>query len=140
MNIVRSNRYPFTPIANIVLVSVALLTAACGIASAAESKTALTIYSTAKPGAIPPEMYRPSASSQGMRPNYRQSIPGYAVVKQEREVELADGRSIIRFTDVAAEIDPTTVRFASLTDPEGTRVLEQDYQFDLVSSAKLMER
>jgi len=103
--------------------------------------TALTIYSTAAPGAIPPEMYRPSAQQQARygRP-YNQPIPGYAVVKLERPIELAAGRSTIRFADVAALIDPTTVRFISLTDPEGTHVLEQNYEFDLVSSAKLMER
>src|SRR5207249_4358489 len=37
-------------------------------------------------------------------------------------------------------IDPTTVSFASLTDPAGTRVVEQNYQFDLVSQQKLIER
>jgi hypothetical protein len=41
---------------------------------------------------------------------------------------------------VAARIDPTTVSFVSLTDPTGTRVLEQSYQFDLVGTGKLMER
>ncbi len=111
------------------------------LAQDADRATALTIYSTAAPGAIPAEMYRPSAQQQGRygRP-YNQAIPGYAVVKLERPIELAAGRSTIRFADVAALIDPTTVRFISLTDPEGTHVLEQNYQFDLVSSAKLMER
>jgi hypothetical protein len=32
------------------------------------------------------------------------------------------------------------VRFESLTDPEGTAVLEQDYRFDLVSQQALLER
>jgi hypothetical protein len=45
----------------------------------------------------------------------------------------------VRFTDVAAKIDPTTVSFESLTHPD-TRILEQNYQFDLVSSTKLMEK
>ena len=97
--------------------------------------TALTIYSTAEPGAIPPELYSP-----GMTGGYNmRELPGYAVIKQERDIELKEGRSTIRFTDVAAQIDPTTVSFVSLTDPE-TRVLEQNYQFDLVSADKLMER
>lgn len=138
MDAMRNMRVSRMPTAMMTFVFVSWM-AMAGPVAAAESKTALTIYSTASPGAISPELYRPS-SSQGMRPNYGQSIPGYAVVKQERDVDLADGRSVIRFTDVAAEIDPTTVRFASITDPDGTRVLEQNYQFDLVSSAKLMER
>ena len=101
---------------------------------------ALTIYSTAAPGAIPPELYRPVPQTSGYSQQYGTTIPGYAVVKQEREISIEKGRSTVRFADVAAQIDPTTVTFASLTDPTGTRVLEQNYQFDLVSAAKLMER
>lgn len=97
--------------------------------------TTLTIYSSAQPGGIPPELYSPE-----MRQQYGVQLPGYAIVKQERPIELEKGRSVIRFTDVAAKIDPTTVRFESLTDPDGTRVLEQNYEFDLVSTEKLMER
>ncbi len=40
---------------------------------------------------------------------------------------------------MAGLIDPTTVTFASLTDP-ATRVLEQNFQFDLVSTDKLLQR
>ncbi len=65
------------------------------------------------------------------------SVPGYALVRDDREVKLKQGRSQVSFTDVAALIDPTTVTFASLTDP-GTRVLEQNFQFDLVSTQKLL--
>jgi hypothetical protein len=110
-------------------------------ARAADEKpaVALTIYSTARPGAIPPEWYRPVPESMGGSTIIRQ-IPGYAVVKQERDFDIAAGRSTVRFSDVAALIDPTTVSFTSLTDPAGTQVLDQNYQFDLVSTQKLMER
>jgi hypothetical protein len=101
--------------------------------------TALTIYSTARPGAVPPELYRPVLSGgTAQNPQFALRIPGYAIVKHERPVTLAQGRSTIRFTDVAAQIDPTTVSFASLTDPKATRVLEQNFEFDLVSTDKLM--
>lgn len=105
-----------------------------------KDSTALTIYSTAEPGAVPPELYKPGDAEAMYGPRNRLAIPGYAIVKQERTVPLAQGRSTIRFTDVASEIEPTTVSFTSLTDPQATRVLEQNYQFDLVSTAKLMER
>jgi hypothetical protein len=100
--------------------------------SAPGGATALTIYSSAQPGAISPEAYRQGDNGQ--------AVPGYAVVKQEREVNLTKGRSVIKFTDVAARIDPTTVSFESLTDPSGTRVVEQNYQFDLVNTEKLLQR
>jgi hypothetical protein len=93
--------------------------------------TALTIYSSASPGAIAPEMYR--------YPGHN-SVPGYAVVRQEREIDVVRGRNEVRFSDVAALIDPTTVVFESLTDPKGTAVLEQNFQFDLVSTEKLLTR
>ena len=96
------------------------------------SGTGLTIYSSAQAGAIAPENYRNGGNGQG--------IPGYALIRQERNVNLDKNRSIVRFTDVAALIDPTTVSFTSLTDPEGTRVIEQNYQFDLVSTEKVLEK
>ena len=65
------------------------------------------------------------------------SVPGYALVRDDREMKIKQGRSQLSFTDVAALIDPTTVTFTSLTDPS-TRVLEQNFQFDLVSTQKLL--
>jgi hypothetical protein len=65
------------------------------------------------------------------------SVPGYALVRDDRDMKIKQGRSQLSFTDVAALIDPTTVTFSSLTDPS-TRVLEQNFQFDLVSTQKLL--
>jgi hypothetical protein len=114
-----------------------VLAAALGAAAVngAEAPVAnsLTIYSSAAPGAIPPELYR-SGGQHGY------VVPGYAVVRHERNLQLADGRNEVRFTDVAGLIDPTTVAFKSLTDPQGTRVVEQNFQFDLVSSDKLLQK
>jgi hypothetical protein len=103
-------------------------------AQASPDDTAITIYSAAEPGAISPDLYRPVPG--GGVPN-ASSVPGYAMVRQERDVKLASGRSTLKFADVAALIDPTTVTFTSLTEPR-TRVLEQSYQFDLVSTDKLL--
>jgi hypothetical protein len=65
---------------------------------------------------------------------------GTALVIDRRTFELAGGISTLDFTDVAATIDATSVSFRSLTDPTGTSVLEQNYVFDLVGSARLLER
>lgn len=102
----------------------------------AASETALTIYSSAEPGAIPADLYRPVNRRGAVLGS---TVPGFAIVRDERELELPTGRSLQRFSDVAAFIDPTTVNFVSLTDPS-TRVLEQSFQFDLVNSQKLIER
>jgi hypothetical protein len=106
-----------------------------GVVAAADGEdTAVTIYSSAQPGAISPEMYRPIPGA-GV-PN-AMAVPGYAMVRHDRVVKLQSGRSQLKFADVAGLIDPTTVTFASLTDP-ATRVLEQNFQFDLVSTDKLL--
>jgi hypothetical protein len=61
-------------------------------------------------------------------------------VKDVREVRLPDGTTEVQFMDVAAQIDPTSVHLASLTRPAGLRILEQNYEYDLLSSQKLMEK
>ena len=108
------------------------LTASIAAFAADEGTHAITIYSTATPGPISPDQYRNGGNSN--------SLPGYAIVRHEREIALNAGRNPVRFTDVAALIDPTTVSFSSLTDPAGTRVMEQNFQFDLVSPEKLLTR
>lgn len=119
---------------------IALLAATGGLTPALLADgTALTIYSTATPGAIPPEMYRPTPGQSGYRNPWNQ-VPGYAMIRQERTLDVKNGVSTVSFQDVAALLDPTTVRFESLTDPDGTRVLEQDYRFDLLSMDKMLER
>ena len=62
------------------------------------------------------------------------------LVKDVREVRLGGGSGTVQFMDVAALIDPTTVHLKSLTDPAGLRILEQNYEYDLLSSQKLMEK
>ena len=61
-------------------------------AAASANGDALTIYSSAQPGALSPELYR-----HGSRP---QAVPGYAVVRHQRELTLERGRNLLRFSDV----------------------------------------
>jgi len=68
---------------------------------------------------------------------YNQNL---GLVKEVRTFDLEAGSNEVRYADVAAEIDPTSVHFVSLTDPEGTVVLEQNYEYDVVSSRKLLQK
>src|SRR5512134_2807144 len=114
--------------------SLTALAVAAALSSAyapAHAGDALTIYSNARPGGIAPELYRNGGRGQ---------LPGYAMVRHERELQLTRGRNTLRFTDVAALIDPTTVTFESLTDAAGTSVIEQNFQFDLVNTEKLLQK
>jgi len=63
-----------------------------------------------------------------------------ALVKDRRTMALQEGTNEVRFADVASQIDPTSVHFRSLTDPDGTSVLEQNYEYDIVGSQKLLAK
>ncbi len=63
-----------------------------------------------------------------------------ALIKEKREVTLEKGVNNIRLFDIPARIDPTSVRFFSLTDLMGTFVKEQNYEFDLASDARLLHK
>ena len=63
-----------------------------------------------------------------------------ALVKERREIRLEEGVGDVSYRDVAAELQPTSVTFRSLRDPEGTAVLEQNFEYDLVSSDRLLQK
>ncbi|MDP6544650.1 MAG: DUF4139 domain-containing protein [Phycisphaerae bacterium] len=63
---------------------------------------------------------------------------GYGVVREIRNLEI-DKKGLAKFTDVASRIDATTVHFKSITDPKA-KLLEQNYQYDLVSADKLLKK
>ena len=62
------------------------------------------------------------------------------LVKDLRDARLPAGVNEVQFMDVAALIDPTTVHLKSLTDAAGLKILEQNYEYDLLTSQKLMEK
>ncbi len=68
---------------------------------------------------------------------YNQNL---GLVKDVRTLSLKEGENEVRFTDVASAIDATSVQVISLDDPLGTRVLEQNYEYDIVSSRKLLAK
>lgn len=63
-----------------------------------------------------------------------------ALVKDVRKMQLAKGVSEIKFQDVAAQIDPTSVYFLSVTAPDKVAILEQNYEYDLLNSAKILQK
>ena len=63
-----------------------------------------------------------------------------ALVREIRKLSINPGISTIIFTGVAAQIDPTSVHFQSLTSLDKLIILEQNYEYDLVSSSKILEK
>ena len=62
------------------------------------------------------------------------------LVRETRRLTLPDGRIALRFSDVTSQIRPETVHLASLTSPSALRILEQNYQYDLLNPAKLLDK
>lgn len=64
----------------------------------------------------------------------------FGVVKDVRSMTLKQGLNVIRFSDVASEIDPTSVSLQSLTAPNSLVVREQNYQYDLINPTTILSK
>jgi len=62
------------------------------------------------------------------------------LVRDRRRTRVQEGIHTLRFEEIAATLDPTSVNVASLSNPGGFKVLEQNYDYDLVNQAKLLQR
>ncbi|MDX6530143.1 MAG: hypothetical protein QOH41_2433 [Blastocatellia bacterium] len=62
------------------------------------------------------------------------------LVRETRRLTLPQGLIALRFADVTAQIRPETVHLASLTAPASLRILEQNYQYDLLNPGKLLDK
>ncbi|MGH7543180.1 MAG: DUF4139 domain-containing protein, partial [Gemmatimonadota bacterium] len=62
------------------------------------------------------------------------------LVRDQRAIDLESGVFTLPFRDVAALIDPTSVAFTALRNPGAVDVLEQNYEFDLLTPQALLEK
>jgi hypothetical protein len=62
------------------------------------------------------------------------------LVKEEREISIGAGLTTLQFMDVAASIDPTSVHIRSLEGTPGFTVLEQNFEYDLLSPGKMLDK
>ncbi len=95
---------------------------ACGIAAAAESDTASTTLADQTDVAV-------TAYNNGL-----------ALVRDTRKLTLPTGELQLQFMDVAQQIRPETVSLESASAPGSVGILEQNYEYDLISPSKLMEK
>ncbi len=59
-----------------------------------------------------------------------------SLVDDVRSINFANGRSVIELPNVSSAIDPTSVGFQA----SGVSIVEQNFDFDLLSPAKMMEK
>ncbi len=62
------------------------------------------------------------------------------LVKDQRELRMPKGTGELKFMDVASQIIPTSVHIKSLVNAGSLRVLEQNYEYDLLNPQKLMDK
>lgn len=63
-----------------------------------------------------------------------------ALVKDSRKLTLSTGLSSLSFRDVSAQIKPETALLRSLLPHTSLQVLEQNFDFDLLTPQKLLEK
>lgn len=64
----------------------------------------------------------------------------FGLVKDVRKVGLKGGLNVVRFSDVAAHIDPTSVSLQSLSAPNSIVIREQNYQYDLIDPTSILAK
>jgi hypothetical protein len=63
-----------------------------------------------------------------------------ALVKDTRKVDLKTGLNALALRDVSAQIRPETALLRSITAPGSLTLLEQNFDFDLLSPEKMLEK
>lgn len=94
-----------------------------------QANNSITIYSGNQQGSLDQEQLQNIYN-----------ITGFAVIKQSKTSSFKKGQFNLSFDDVAAHIDPTTVTFELPNNPNAVSVLDQNFQFDLVSTEKLLQK
>lgn len=62
------------------------------------------------------------------------------LVKQIRTVQVNLNNPVIEFKDVAASLIPTSVHLNSLTDSKSFEILEQNFEYDLASADRILQK
>src|SRR5246500_4605987 len=101
-----------------------------------------------KPGANSQEKEAPREGGQGTATTLNDqtdlSVTVYnsniALVRDVRNLPLPNGLFRLKLMDIAATVNPATVHFRSLNEPDKLGVIEQNYEYDLLEPAKLLHK
>src|SRR5947207_13032474 len=63
-----------------------------------------------------------------------------ALVRDVRNLAMPSGQFRLKLMDIAATVNPATVHFRSLNEPDKLGVLEQNYEYDLLEPGKLLNK
>ena len=120
-----------------------------GLMVAALSITAIASYSATRKHAIlaqDKDASRPATSDQATTLTDQTDLnvtvynSNIALIRDVRQLTVPSGSFRLKFEDIAATVNPATVHFRSLTEPEKLSVVEQNYEYDLLEPAKLLHK
>ena len=87
---------------------------------------------------------RTDSVASGIQDQEQLSVTVYnsnlGLVKDVRNLTLPGGLIGLKFGEVAAQIMPHTVHIKSLSDPSRLQIFEQNYEYDLLTPQKLLEK
>ncbi len=63
-----------------------------------------------------------------------------ALIHEVRTLQIPRGEQSVEFKDVAETIDPTSLQVRSLTSPDRLRILDQNYEYDLINVKNLLDK
>jgi hypothetical protein len=92
------------------------------------------------------ESSRPAASDQATTLSDQTDLnvtvynSNIALIRDVRQLTVPTGAFRLKFEDIAATVNPATVHFRSLTEPDKLSVIEQNYEYDLLEPAKLLHK
>jgi len=96
-----------------------------------------TIYSQAS-ATEPDELLSTSQDQQNVAVTiYNDNL---ALVKDQRKIQIKAGLNTLAFRDVSAQIRSETALLRSLTQPGKLSVIEQNFDYDLLTPGKLLEK
>jgi hypothetical protein len=64
----------------------------------------------------------------------------FSLIRELRQMTLAGGVGRLTVPDIPGTIDGTSLHVRSTTDPSSVSILEQNFQYDLVHQAKILEK
>ncbi|MCL2689756.1 MAG: DUF4139 domain-containing protein [Chitinispirillia bacterium] len=62
------------------------------------------------------------------------------LIKEQRKIKVNSGTGELHYIDVAAQIKPVTVHIKPLNNANDFTILEQNYEYDLISQQKLLDK
>ncbi len=64
----------------------------------------------------------------------------FALVREDRPITLKVGTNYVTVEGVAAQIDPTSLSFKSLTSPQDVVIREQNYRYDVMNPSVILDK